>query len=270
MTFLRLDKPLVFFDLESTGLNPRTDRIIELSAIRLHPDGRHFSRTWLLNPTIPIPLETIAIHGITDDLVKDAPTFQQKAEEIFAFFRGCDLGGFGIGHLDVPLLEEEFNRVGMHFSVSGRRQFDALRVYHRREPRDLAAAMRFYCGEELEDAHGAEADAKAALRVFQAQFRKYPDLPTDPDTLDAWLNPRDPFNLDREGRFRWLDGEITVNFGRKKGQRLRDVLREDPNYLKWMIRGDFPLDTKAVARRILAGDWPTPPPVTPTSGPAKL
>ena len=127
MTFLRLDKPLVFFDLESTGLNPRTDRIIELSAIRLHPDGRHFSRTWLLNPTIPIPLETIAIHGITDDLVKDAPTFQQKAEEIFAFFRGCDLGGFGIGHLDVPLLEEEFNRVGMHFNVSGRRQFDALR-----------------------------------------------------------------------------------------------------------------------------------------------
>lgn len=270
MDFIHLDKPLVIFDIETTGLNPTTDRIIELCAIRLHPDGRQYRKTWLLNPTIPIPIESIAIHGITDDLVKSAPTFADKAQEIFNFFRDCDIGGFGISHLDIPVLEEEFARVNMSFNARARRQFDALRIYHRREPRDLAAAVRFYCKRELTDAHSAENDTKATLDVLKAQFNTYPDLPRDPDELDAYLNPRDPFLLDRDGRFRWLDGQVTINFGRKKGKPVRDVIKEDPNYLKWILHGNFGRDTKQIAQNILEGKWPEPPSVTPTSAPVKL
>ena len=270
MRFLSLDRPLAVFDVEATGLNPRTDRIVELAVIRIEPDGAQSSRTWLLNPTVPIPLETIAVHGITDEMVAGQPTFADKAAEILDFFRGCDLGGFGLAKLDVQILEEEFERCGLHFNARGRRQFDAMRIYHRREPRDLAAALRFYCGEELDGAHGAEADAAATLRVLRGQFAKYPDLTTDPEALDRELNERDPFLLDRDGRFRWLDGEVTVNFGRKKGQRLRDLAEKDPSFLKWILRGDFARDTKQVVADALAGRWPSPPAVTPSSGPVSL
>ncbi len=270
MRFLSLDRPLAVFDVEATGLNPRTDRIIELSAIRLEPRGARTSRTWLLNPTVPIPLETIAVHGITDEMVAGQPTFADKAAEILEFFRGCDLGGFGLLKLDVPILEEEFERCGLHFHAPGRRQFDAMRIYHRREPRDLAAALRFYCGEELDGAHGAEADAAATLRVLEGQFARYPDLTTDPEALDRELNERDPFSLDRDGRFRWLDGEVTVNFGRKKGQRLRELAEKDPSFLRWIQRGDFARDTKKIVTDALAGRFPDPPSVTPTSGHVNL
>lgn len=258
------------FDIESTGLNPRTDRIIELSVIRLEPDGRRREKTWLLDPGVPIPLETIAVHGITDDMVKGCPTFAEAAGEILAFFRGCDLGGFGIGHLDIPLLEEEFARVNMYFNAQARRQFDAQRIFHRREPRDLSAALRFYCGEELKDAHGAAADAEASLRVLEGEFRKYGDLPSDPDALDRMLNERDPFALDRDGKLRWLDGEVSINFGKKKGQKLRDLVRDEPSFLRWILHGDFARDTKQVVRDALDGRFPVPPAVTPSSGPATL
>ena len=267
--FIALDRPLAVFDLEATGLNPRTDRVLELCVVRLEPGGARRTRTWLLNPGMPIPLESIAVHGITDEMVKDAPRFADKASEILAFFRDCDLGGFGLSKLDVPLLEEEFARCGLFFNARGRRLFDALRVYHKREPRDLAAALRFYCGETLEGAHGAEADAAAALRVLEGEFARYDDLPTDPDALDEELNPRDPFNVDREGRLRWLDGEVVVNFGRKQGQRLRDLAAHDPSFLKWIVKGSFPLDTRRIAADALAGRFPAPPAVTPRSGPAE-
>jgi DNA polymerase-3 subunit epsilon len=257
--FLALDRPVVFFDIESTGLNPRTDRILELAAIRLGPDGGRAERVWLLDPGVPIPLESTAIHGITDEMVAGAPTFADKAREIFDFFRGCDIGGFGLSKLDIPILEEEFSRCGLVFDADGRRLFDALRVFHRREPRDLAAAVRRYCGAEHEDAHGAEADAAAALRVLEGEFAAYPDLPTDPEAFDREFNPRDPFNLDRAGRFRWVDGEATVNFGKKKGRRLRDLAAEDPSFLRWISRSDFPLDVRAIARDALAGRFPESP-----------
>ena len=228
MRFLALDRPLAVFDIESTGLNPRTDRILELAVVRLEPGGGRTERRWLLNPGVPIPAESTAVHGITDARVRGAPRFEEKAAEILAFFRDCDLGGFGLSKLDVPILEEEFARCGMFFNAGGRRLVDALRVYHRREPRDLAAAMRFYCGEELEGAHGAAADAAAALRVLEGEFARYPDLPTDPDAFDREINPRDPFNVDREGRFRWANREATVNFGKKKGQTLRALAGRFP------------------------------------------
>ena len=256
MKFIALDRPLAVFDIESTGLNPRTDRIVELAVLRLEPGGARSSRTWLLNPGMPIPLESVAIHGITDEMVRDAPSFADRADEILAFFRGCDLGGFGLSKLDIPILEEEFSRCGMFFNAAGRRLFDALRIYHRREPRDLAAALRFFCGEELEGAHGAEADAAAALRVLEGEFARCPDLPVDPDALDRELNPRDPFNVDREGRLRWVNREATVNFGKKKGKTLRELAEADPGFLRWIVKGDFPLDTRRIASDALAGRFP--------------
>lgn len=271
MAFIRLDRPLAVFDIEATGLNPRTDRIVELSVVRVPVGGGEpETRTWLLDPTVPIPIETTAIHGICDDMVKGCPTFADKADEILAFFRGCDLGGFGIGHLDVPILEEEFARVGKFFNAGARRQFDALRIYHKREPRDLTAALKFFCGETYEDAHGAEPDALAALRVLRGEFARYPDLPADPDALDRYLNERDPFALDRDARLRWLDGEVAVNFGKKKGAKLRDLAQGDPGFLRWILHADFGRDVKEIVRDALAGKFPKPPPVTPSSAPARL
>lgn len=255
MKFIALDRPLAVFDIESTGLNPRTDRIIELAVIRVSPDASaaRETKTWLLNPTVPIPVETTAIHGITDEMVASAPTFADRAEEILTFFDGCDLAGFGLSKLDIPILEEEFARCGMRFNSTGRRMFDALRIYHKREPRDLQAALRFFCGEEPTDAHGAEVDAFSALRVLEGEFAKYPDLPRAPDELDAYLNERDPSFVDREGRFRTgQDGELLVNFGRRKGERLRDIAAKDPSWLTWICHGDFPSDAKKVARDALA------------------
>ena len=167
---LELDRPLVVFDIESTGVNPRQDRIIELAAIKLNPDGTEVTKTWLLNPTIPIPPETTAIHGITDDIVRDCPTFADAADEIFNFFADCDLSGFNADRFDIPCIEEEFARVGRDFGASRRRHVDVQRIYHKMEPRDLTAAVRFYLGRDHVGAHGAEADAAATVDVLKAQM----------------------------------------------------------------------------------------------------
>jgi len=270
MNFIALDRPLAVFDIEATGLNPRTDRIIEISIVRVTLNAPPMSRTWLVNPSVPIPIETTAIHGISDQLVKNCPTFGDIADELLDFFSGCDLGGFGIGRFDIPMLEEEFIRVGKFFDANGRRQFDAQRIFHKREPRNLTAAVKFYCEEEFTDAHGAEADALATLKVLQGQFKKYDDLPTDPDELDRLINERDPFNLDRDGKLRWLDGEVTINFGKKKGMKLKDLARDEPNFLKWMLRGDFARDTKEIVSDAQEGKWPEAPAVTPSSKPANI
>ena len=266
--FIRLDRPLAVFDIESTGANPRTDRIIELAIVLVLPGGRRETHTWLFNPGVPIPIESTAIHGLTDEMVANCPRFAERARSILQLLEGCDLGGYNHTRFDIPILQEEFARVNLRFDVDGRRIFDAQRIFHKREPRDLTAAVRFYCdGENLEGAHGAEADAKATLRVLEGQFRKYPDLPRDPDELDRLLNERDPFNVDRAGKLRWLDGEVVVNFGKLKGQRLRDIMKRDKGYLRWILNADFPLDTREIVRDILENDrWPVPPPVTPTSG----
>jgi DNA polymerase-3 subunit epsilon len=160
---LQLDRPLVVFDIESTGVNARQDRIIELAAIRIETDGTETEKCWLLNPGVPIPPETTIIHGISDEMVKDCPTFADKAEEIAAFFKDCDLSGFNSDRFDIPCLEEEFARVGMNLGASDRRHVDVQRIYHKREPRDLTAAVKFYCGRDHVGAHGAEADARATL-----------------------------------------------------------------------------------------------------------
>lgn len=251
MPNLKLVRPLVVFDIESTGVSPRKDRIIELAAIKLMPDGEEIPKCWLMNPGVPIPPETTAIHGISDEIVKDCPTFADKAEEIFEFFRGCDLSGFNADRFDIPCLEEEFARVGMAFAPSARKHVDVQRIYHKKEPRDLSAAVRFYLGRNHDGAHGAEADTRATLEVLKAQMAKYSDLPATVDEMDEYLVPHDPMNADRAGTLRWKDGELTINFGKKKGESLKKLLLNEPNYLKWILKGDFDTEVRMIIKDLL-------------------
>jgi DNA polymerase-3 subunit epsilon len=256
---ITLDRPLAIFDIEATGISPRADRIIELAILRIQPDHSETMRTWLVNPTIPIPLESTAIHGITDDVVRTCPTFAQVANEIRTFLGDCDLSGFNILRFDVPMLCEEFLRAGIAFDADSRRILDAQRIFHLREPRDLSAALVFYCGQAHTEAHGAEGDVRATREVLLGQFRKYTDLPKNMEIMDRTFNVRDPFHADRAGRFRWVNGEIVVNFGKKKGAQLRTLVKEDPGFLKWIMKNDFPLDTRRLAENALAGIFPEPP-----------
>ena len=251
MLSLKLDRPLVVFDIESTGTSPRKDRIIELAAIKVSPAGSEERKCWLLNPGIPIPPETTAIHGITDEIVKDCPTFADKANEIFEFFRDCDLSGFNADRFDIPCLEEEFARVGLNFAATARRHVDVQRIYHKMEPRDLTAAVKFYLGRPHEGAHGAEADAAATLEVLKAQMQKYPALPKTSAEMDEYLVPHDPLNADRNGMLRWKDGELTVNFGKKKGEPLTKLMLNEPNYLRWLMKGDFDSEVRMIVKDLL-------------------
>ncbi len=258
---LKLDRPLVVFDIESTGLFPRRDRIVELAAVKLMPDGTEVEKCWLLNPTVPIPPETTAIHGISDDIVKDCPTFADAAEEIFAFFEGCDLSGFNADRFDIPCLEEEFARVGLNFAASNRRHVDVQRIYHRMEPRDLSAAVKFYLGRDHAGAHGAEADARATLEVLKAQMERYPNLPQTTAEMDEYLVPHDPLNADRQGMLRWRNGELCVNFGKKKGASLKKLLLDEPNFLRWIVKGDFDTEVRMIVKDLLDnGRLPPAPP----------
>lgn len=257
---LELDRPLIVFDIESTGVNARQDRIIELAAIKVFPDGTETEKCWLLNPGVPIPPETTAIHGISDAIVASCPTFAESAAEIFAFFDGCDLSGFNADRFDIPCLEEEFARLGMNFAASRRRHVDVQRIYHRREPRDLSAAVRFYCNRDHAGAHGAGADARATLEVLKAQLARYGDLPRTSEALDAYLVPHDPLNADRGGMIRWVNGAWCLNFGKKRGTRLMDLFAHEKNFLKWIINGSFDTEVRAICRDLLEHGLLPPPP----------
>ena len=263
---LALDRPLVVFDIESTGVNPRQDRIIELAAIKISPDGTEETKTWLLNPTIPIPPETTAIHGITDDIVRDCPTFADSAGEIFSFFADCDLSGFNADRFDIPCLEEEFARTGRDFGASRRRHVDVQRIYHKMEPRDLTAAVRFYLGRDHVGAHGAEADARATVEVLKAQMVKYPELPKTAAEMDEYLVPHDPLNADRQGMIRWIDGAWCINFGKKKGAKLSQLLANERNYLRWIVNGSFDTEVRQIVSTFVERGVLPPPPVAASGG----
>jgi DNA polymerase-3 subunit epsilon len=256
---LQLERPLAFFDIESTGISPRADRIIELAVVRIHPDGNRDSRRWLVNPGIAIPPETTRIHGFTDADVKDCPPFPAVADSAYRYLEGCDLGGYNLLRFDVPMLVEEFARAGLFFDIEDRNIVDVQRIFHQKEPRDLTAALAFYCGEMHLDAHGAEADVLATIRVLEGQYRQYNDLPQDMNALDTFCNPRDPDWADRSGRLKWENGSLTVNFGKNKGRTLKSMLDEEPGFVRWMLRSDFPRDTKAILEDVLQGVWPEPP-----------
>ena len=260
---LRLDRPLVVFDLEATGLNKRTDRIVALALVRYEPSGRIEKVNYLLNPGIPIPEETTLIHGITDADVATAPSFAEMAESLAAHFEGADLAGYNILGYDIPLLTEEFARANRPFSVDGRRILDAQRIFFRNEPRDLSAALRYYCGDSHDNSHDALGDVLATIRVLDGQFRKYPELPEDMNALNEYCDPRDPAWVDRNGRLKWAKGEVVFNFGKFQGQSLRETVSADPNFITWLLRSDFPEDTKQIVRDAATGKYPAPPPPPP-------
>jgi DNA polymerase III subunit epsilon len=242
---LNLKNPLVFFDLETTGINVASDRIVEISYLKVFPNGDEESKTMKINPTIPIPEKSTSIHGITDDDVKDAPTFQEVAKTLAKSFEGCDFAGYNSNKFDIPLLAEEFLRAEVDFDMKKRKLVDVQIIFHKKEQRTLSAAYMFYCDKILEDAHSAEADTKATYEILKAQLDRYDDLINDVDKLSEFSSHNK--NVDFVGRIVYNeDGVETFNFGKYKGMAVDDVLKKDPAYFSWMIKGDFPLYTKKV------------------------
>jgi len=248
---LSLDRPVVVFDTETTGVNPRFDRIVEIACLKIHPDGRREDWVRRLNPGMPIPPASTAVHGIRDEDVKEMPTFRDVARELADFLDGCDLAGYNISGFDLPALRVEFLRAGIPFEVNGRRLLDAQRIFFVREPRHLAAAARFYCQAEHEGAHGALADAQMTLRVLEGQLAHYPDMPRSVAELHELYCAGLDQDLDPEGRFRLVRGEPTVNFGKNRGRTLREMSRDEPGFLRWILKGDFSEPVKEIARRFL-------------------
>lgn len=246
---LKLTRPLVFFDLETTGTSITRDRIVEISIVKLMPDGRVLEKTRRINPEMPIPAEATAVHHITDDDVKDEPTFRQIANSLAQLIVGCDIAGFNSNRFDVPLLDAEFERVGVDMDLTKARFIDVQTIYHKKEPRTLSAAYKYYCGEELEGAHGANADTMATMKVLMAQLEKYDDLPTEVGALSEYASNNR--NVDLVGRLIYDDQDREIiNFGKYKGQVAADVLKKDPGYYSWIMAGDFPRTTKAAFTRI--------------------
>jgi len=240
---LHLTKPVMFFDLETTGTNIINDRIVEISMIKVFPDGHDEQRTIRVNPGRHIPEEASAIHHIHDEDVADKPLFKQIANQLAESFMGCDIAGFNSNKFDVPMLAEEFARAGVDFDFSSPRFIDVQTIFHKKEQRTLTAAYRFYCDKDLEAAHSANADTRATYEVLLAQLERYGDLPNDVAGLAEYSSQNR--NVDLMGRLIYDDQRREViNFGKYKGQLAADVLRKDPGYFSWIQQGDFPSDTK--------------------------
>jgi len=246
---LNLRRPLVVFDLETTGVSVTHDRIVEICLLKVFPDMREEIRTYRINPGIPIPAGATAVHGISNADVADKPSFKMMAAELHAYLKDCDFGGFNSNKFDFPMLVEEFFRAGIEFDVRGCKFIDAQRIYHMKEPRTLSAAYKFYCSRDLENAHSAEADTVATWEIIRAQMSKYQDLPQEIEGLHK-LTGQDLL-ADLAGRLVFNDkGDVIFNFGKHKGRTVKDVLLNEPGYYNWMMDGDFPQQTKNVLSRI--------------------
>ena len=246
---LNLKNPIVFFDLETTGTNVNADRIVEICYLKVYPNGNEESKTLRINPEMHIPESASAIHGIYDADVADCPTFKEVARNIANDIEGCDLAGFNSNRFDIPLLDQEFHRAGVDFDLNGVRFVDVQTIYHKKEPRTLVAAYRYYCGKELEEAHSALADTRATMEVLMAQLDVYDDLPVELDGLSEFANPNR--NVDLLGRLIYDDNKREViNFGKYKGRLAEEVLASDPGYYNWIMQGDFAQNTKNAFTRI--------------------
>ncbi|MFT4522303.1 MAG: DNA polymerase-3 subunit epsilon [Bacteroidia bacterium] len=246
---IKLHKPLVVFDLETTGINVSQDRIIDVYLIKVQPDG--VEQTWYkrLNPGMPIPAETSAIHGIYDADVVGCPSFKDVAHELHQFIGNADFGGFNSNRFDFPMLVEEFYRAGVDFETEKRKFVDAQRIFHLKEPRNLAAAYQFYCNETLENAHSAEADTRATWEIIKSQLDKYTDLEPTVDFLHKFSG-QDEF-VDLAGRIKRNDkGEPCIAFGKHRGKTVASIFKKEPSYFDWMMNGDFPENTKRVITRL--------------------
>lgn len=247
---LNLKNPLIFFDLETTGINISKDKIVEISLLKVYPNGKEEVKTRRINPEMPIPATSTAIHGITDEDVKDCPTFKQVAKSLVEILEGCDLAGFNSSRFDVPMLSEEFLRAGVDFDMSKRKFVDVQIIFHRKEPRTLEAAYKYYCNKDLENAHSAEADTRATYEVFRSQLVKYPDLVNDIEALSKEYSSFND-NVDFAGRMIYDDNGVELfNFGKHKGKPVSEVLLNEPGYYSWMMDGDFPLNTKQALTKI--------------------
>lgn len=257
MKNLSLDRPLVCFDLETTGIDIARDRIVQIGLIRVEPDGSQRSHETLVNPQVPIPPAATAIHGITDADVANEPTLAAMADEIVSFFAGADTLGFNSIRFDVPLLREEMNRIGKPLDLTGRRHFDALKVFHAMERRDLTAAFKFYCDKELVAAHSALADASATLEILDAQLARYESLPRDGDALHRFCNRDEGRWVDSTRKFVWNEqGEAAFAFGKHKGRTLREIAATRPDYFDWIIGSDFGSEVKRIASQARQGKFP--------------
>ena len=242
-------QPLVVFDLETTGIDTAKDRIVEISILRIEPDGTETLYTRRINPGMPIPPRATEVHGITDEDVKDAPRFEEVAGEIYTLIRDAYLVGFNSNRFDLPMLVEELMRAGIEVELRRNKTIDVQVIYHKKEPRNLAAAYRFYTGKELQDAHSAEADVRATWEVLKAQIEKYDDLPSSMDELAAFSTFGN--RADFQGRVIYDDqGREVINFGKYKGQLLEEVLTKDPGYYGWVMQADFPAYTKLVFKNV--------------------
>lgn len=259
---LNIKRPIIFFDLETTGINVASDKIVEISLIKIYPNLEEERKTFLVNPEIPIPEEVIAIHGITNEDVKDKPTFKEIAKNLVKFFEGSDIGGFNCNKFDVPLLVEEFLRVGVEFDIQRHNIIDVQTIFHKMEKRTLAAAYKFYCKKDLVNAHSAEADTEATYEVFKAQLemydgQKYVDNRGNVEEVD-WTDVEalSKFSaqanfVDFAGRIVFNDkGEEVFNFGKHKGKKVTEILEKEPSYYNWIMNGDFPLFTKKILTNI--------------------
>jgi DNA polymerase-3 subunit epsilon len=249
MAQLVLKRPIVFFDLETTGTDPAKDRIVELAFIKLHPDGKRESYIKRVNPGIPIPKSSSDIHGITDEDIKDSPLFKHIAKELYEWMHNCDLGGYNSSKFDLPLLAEEFLRASINVDFTERQMIDVQQIFFKMEARTLSAAYAFYCNKEMQNAHSAEADINATIEVLEAQLDRYQQLAKEVKGLHDFTNT-DQY-VDYARRIILKDGAPVFNFGKHKGRKVTDVFTEEPQYYDWMMQGDFALHTKQKISEIL-------------------
>ena len=247
---LNLKRPIIFFDLETTGTDTSNDRIVEISMVKVAPDGEKTIKTRRINPEMPIPAEATAVHHITDEDVKDCPTFKQIAKSLKAFMEGCDFGGFNSNRFDLPVLVEEFLRAGVDVDFRKRRYIDVQNIFHKKEERTLVAAYRFYCDKDLTAAHSAEADTLATYEVLLGQLERYEDLENDVDFLATYSSRGE--TADFAGRIAYNEeGKEIFTFGKYKGQVVSEVFTAEPSYYDWMMKGDFPQYTKKIITEIM-------------------
>lgn len=246
---LNLKNPIVFFDLETTGINVSSDRIVEITYLKVEPNGNKTSKTLRINPQMHIPEQASAVHGIYDQDVADCPAFRQVAASIAKDIEGCDLAGYNSINFDIPLLVEEFLRADVDIDLKRRKFVDVMVIFYKQEPRNLSAAYKFYCGKDLSNAHSSEADTMATLEILEAQLCRYGDLENTIDFLSEYSSHNK--NVDYAGRIIYDDKKREVfNFGKYKGMLVVEVFRRDPSYYQWMMNGDFPLYTKKVITRL--------------------
>ena len=245
---LKLSKPIVFFDIETTGLQISTDRIVEISVLKIFPNGNKESKTWLVNPTIPIPKETTVIHGICDEKIKDEPTFQEIASEISEIIHNCDLAGFNSNRFDIPLLAEEFIRANIDFNMKNRNAIDIQNIFHKLEKRTLVAAYKFYCNKDLTNAHSASADTSATYEVLLAQIDKYEELENNVTFLSEFSEIGGGF-VDMAGFIRYNEKKQEVlSFGKYKNVTLSQIWKDNPGYFTWISKAEFPQYTKNIMK----------------------